>query len=76
MPKPVAELTEAEAAEELTALADEMAAHDIAYHQHDAPTISDADYDVLAKGVPASIEEGWAAKREDEARDGRGGEGA
>ena len=45
--KPVADLTESEAADELTALADEMAAHDLRYHQRDAPTISDADYDAL-----------------------------
>jgi len=43
----VANLTEAEALAELTALADEIAAHDIRYHQQDAPTISDADYDAL-----------------------------
>ena len=47
--KPVADLTEAEALEELTALADAMAAHDIAYHQRDAPTVSDADYDALKR---------------------------
>jgi DNA ligase (NAD+) len=45
--KPPADLTEAEAAEELTALADELAAHDIRYHQEDTPEISDADYDAL-----------------------------
>lgn len=44
---PVSDLTEAEALEELTRLADEIAAHDIRYHQQDAPTISDADYDAL-----------------------------
>jgi len=46
-PKPVDQLTEAEAVEELTKLADEIAAHDIRYHQQDAPSISDADYDAL-----------------------------
>jgi DNA ligase (NAD+) len=45
--KPVDQLTEAEAVEELTVLADEIAAHDIRYYQHDQPTISDADYDAL-----------------------------
>src|SRR6185312_13861282 len=49
MPKPVPELTEAEAVAELTALADTLAAHDIAYHQQDAPTVSDADYDALKR---------------------------
>ena len=47
--KPPADLTEAEAVEELTALADEIARHDIAYHQQDAPTISDAEYDELKR---------------------------
>ena len=47
--KPVADLTEAEAADELTALADEIARHDIRYHQQDDPTISDADYDALKR---------------------------
>ncbi|HEY0651050.1 NAD-dependent DNA ligase LigA [Phenylobacterium sp.] len=47
--KPVADLTEAEAVDELTKLADEIAAHDIRYHQQDDPTISDADYDVLKR---------------------------
>jgi len=46
---PLSDLTEAEAAEELTRLADEIAAHDLAYHQADAPVISDADYDALRR---------------------------
>src|SRR5262245_44066307 len=45
--RPVAELTEAEAADELTRLADEIAAHDIRYYQDDQPSLSDADYDAL-----------------------------
>jgi DNA ligase (NAD+) len=45
--KPVEDLTEAEAADELAWLAAEMAEHDVRYHQQDAPTISDADYDAL-----------------------------
>jgi len=48
-PTPVETLTEAEAVEELTRLADEIARHDIAYHQHDEPLISDADYDALKR---------------------------
>jgi DNA ligase (NAD+) len=44
---PVERLTEAEAAEDLAALAAAIAAHDRAYFLDDAPVISDADYDAL-----------------------------
>ncbi len=47
--KKVAALSEAEAAEELARLAQEIAAHDAAYYQDDAPSISDADYDALRR---------------------------
>jgi len=46
---PAEDLTEADAVEALTFLADEIAAHDIRYHQQDEPTISDADYDALKR---------------------------
>jgi len=46
---PVADLTEAQAAEELASLAAELAEHDRRYHAEDAPTISDADYDQLKR---------------------------
>ena len=46
---PVAELTETQAADELARLADELAGHDLRYHQDDAPTISDAEYDALKR---------------------------
>ncbi len=46
-PPAPAELTEAEAADELARLADDIAAHDLRYFQEDAPSISDADYDAL-----------------------------
>ncbi|TAN01138.1 MAG: NAD-dependent DNA ligase LigA [Rhizobiaceae bacterium] len=45
--KPVDELTPDEAAAELARLAKEIAAADIAYHQNDAPEITDAEYDAL-----------------------------
>ncbi len=46
-PRDPATLTEAEAAEELAALAAEIARHDALYHGQDAPEISDAEYDAL-----------------------------
>jgi DNA ligase (NAD+) len=47
--KPVDTLTESEATEELTRLADELAAHDRLYFQDDEPTLSDGDYDALKR---------------------------
>jgi DNA ligase (NAD+) len=47
--KPVEDLTEAEAKAELEKLAAEIALHDRAYHEQDAPTISDAEYDALRR---------------------------
>jgi len=47
--KPVEELSQDEAILELAALADEIAEHDQAYHQDDAPKISDAAYDALRR---------------------------
>jgi DNA ligase (NAD+) len=44
-----AALTEAEAAAELARLAEEIASHDRAYHERDAPVISDAEYDSLRR---------------------------
>ncbi len=41
------ELNADEAADELAALAAEVARHDRAYHEHDAPEITDAAYDAL-----------------------------
>jgi DNA ligase (NAD+) len=47
--RPVEALSKAEAARELERLAAEIAQHDRAYYQQDAPTISDADYDALVQ---------------------------
>jgi DNA ligase (NAD+) len=47
--KPVEELSQEEAAAELARLAAEIAEHDRRYHQEDAPTISDAEYDALSR---------------------------
>src|SRR5580698_2391725 len=47
--RPIDALTEAEAAEELARLADEIASHDLRYFQDEAPTISDGDYDALKR---------------------------
>ena len=50
---PVEALTEAQARKELACLALEVAEHDRRYHQQDAPTISDADYDALKRRLLA-----------------------
>ncbi|MBN9070949.1 MAG: NAD-dependent DNA ligase LigA [Rhizobiales bacterium] len=47
VPKAVEELSPEEAEIELARLAEEIAAADIAYHQKDAPEITDAEYDAL-----------------------------
>ncbi|WP_107045239.1 NAD-dependent DNA ligase LigA [Sphingomonas sp. STIS6.2] len=54
--------TEAEAAAELTTLAERIAYHNARYHTDDAPEISDADYDALVRrnsaieaAFPASV---------------------
>ena len=45
----VEELSETEAAEELAHLAAEIARHDRAYYERDAPEVSDAEYDALRR---------------------------
>ncbi|UXN72258.1 NAD-dependent DNA ligase LigA [Devosia sp. A8/3-2] len=56
--KPVDELTEPEADAELARLAAAIAEADIAYHQKDAPEITDADYDAMRRRNDA-IEEAF-----------------
>lgn len=56
----VEDLTEEQAASELERLAGEMAEHDQRYHQDDAPTISDAEYDAL-KARNLAIEQRFPA---------------
>lgn len=48
--------TEIEAVAELAELAREIARHDLAYHQKDAPEISDADYDALRRRYKRLVE--------------------
>ncbi len=45
----VDDLSEDQARDELADLAGEIATHDKAYHQYDAPVITDADYDLLRR---------------------------
>jgi DNA ligase (NAD+) len=51
--KPVEILTVEEATDEHARLSVEIAENDVRYHQQDAPTISDADYDALRRRLVA-----------------------
>ncbi len=53
--QPVEHLSPLEARIEWQKLADEIAAHDIRYHQKDAPTISDAEYDAMRRRYDALL---------------------
>lgn len=67
--KDISQLTEAEAREELARLAKVLAQANAAYHTHDAPELSDADYDAL-KQRNAAIEAAFPAlKRADSPSD-------
>ena len=52
-PTPIDQLTARQARIEHKRLIDEIEAHDISYHQEDAPIISDADYDALRRRFEA-----------------------
>jgi DNA ligase (NAD+) len=67
--KAIEQLTESEAAVELLALAQQIAAANAAYHTKDTPEISDADYDAL-KRRNAALEAAFPAlKRADSPSD-------
>ena len=63
--KPADTLSKTEASEELARLAREIAAHDEAYYQSDAPVISDAAYDALRQRNAAIEERFPELRRED-----------
>ncbi|HEY8579949.1 MAG TPA: NAD-dependent DNA ligase LigA, partial [Beijerinckiaceae bacterium] len=52
-PKPAPDLTLDDARAEHARLAAEIAGHDVAYHQKDAPVVSDAEYDALRRRLEA-----------------------
>ncbi|MCB1838527.1 MAG: NAD-dependent DNA ligase LigA, partial [Alcanivoracaceae bacterium] len=64
-PKPVDDLTEAEAAEELARLAVDIADADKLYYQEDAPKLTDAAYDALRQRNAAIEARFPALKRAD-----------
>ena len=51
LPQDIAGLDAEQAAGWLADLAAQIARHDLAYHQQDAPLISDADYDRLVRAI-------------------------
>ena len=60
---PIHVFTPETAKEELARLAEVLDRANRAYHTHDAPDISDADYDTLKRrnaGIEAANEERWA----------------
>ncbi|HAA92883.1 MAG TPA: DNA ligase (NAD(+)) LigA [Rhodospirillaceae bacterium] len=72
--KPVESLSEAEAAEELARLAEEIAYHDRRYHTEDDPEISDADYDALRRRNESIEIQFPALKRDDSPSERVGGQ--
>jgi len=58
--KPVDALNQAEAKAELARLAEEISAHDVLYHQRDAPRVADGEYD-RARRRNAAIESRFPA---------------
>ena len=70
--RPVEDLTPEEAKAELAALAHTLAEADLAYHQADAPSLSDADYDAL-KRRNAALEARFPALRRTDSPSGQVG---
>lgn len=67
--KDISQLSEADAREELAQLAEVLAQANAAYHTHDAPEISDADYDRLKRRNTALEAAFPALKRNDSPSD-------
>ncbi|MCH2249502.1 MAG: NAD-dependent DNA ligase LigA [Cognatishimia sp.] len=67
--KDISQLSEAEAREELAQLAEVLAQANAAYHTHDAPEVSDADYDQLKRRNTALEAAFPALKRSDSPSD-------
>ena len=67
--KDISQLSEAEAREELAQLAEVLAQANAAYHTHDAPEMSDADYDRLKRRNTALEAAFPALKRSDSPSD-------
>jgi DNA ligase (NAD+) len=65
----VDQLTEAQAAEDLAALAEAIGNADVAYHQNDAPIMTDAEYDALRRRNTAIEARFPALKRGDSPSD-------
>lgn len=70
--RPVEDLTEADAKAELDRLAKAIAAADQAYHQNDAPDITDAEYDALKRRNRAIESRFPELKRDDSPSDSVG----
>jgi DNA ligase (NAD+) len=64
-PKPVDTMSDAQARSEHARLAEDIRAHNEAYYQDDAPTVSDADYDALFQRLIA-LEEAFPDLRTDD----------
>jgi len=55
-------MTPDQAAVRLAQLAETIARHDRAYHENDAPTVTDVEYDALSSTEPAGVYDGAASE--------------